>query len=114
MVRPTVDGGEELLVVPCIEVGMSKLDVATMVFELPAVVDSCTVLTMPVDFALVQLVVIVEDGGVEVVASVLDSVDLRLVEIGPARNSATIDTLTASVGGILSPKATTIWPVGSA
>ncbi len=39
---------------------------------------------------------------------------MKLVEVGPVRKSIAIDTLTASVGGILSPKATTILPVGSA
>ncbi len=71
MVCPNVDGGEKLLVVPCIEIEMSKLDVATMVFGLPAVVDSCMVLMTSVDFTLVEVVVIVEGGGVEVVGSVL-------------------------------------------
>jgi hypothetical protein len=116
MVCSTVDGREKLLVVPCVEVEISKLDVAVMMFEVAAVVDSCTVLTMPVDVTLVELDVTVEDGGNEVVASVLwpDPVDIELVEVGPARNSAAIDTLMASVGGILAPKTTTICPVRSA
>jgi hypothetical protein len=71
MVWSTVDGREKLVVVPCVEVEIPKLDVAVMMFEVAAVVDSCTVLTMPVDVALVELDVFIEDGGFEVVASVL-------------------------------------------